>query len=284
MNKCPAFTLLNVGFNELNANWNWSKICSPFARIYLVTDGHAKTRIDGKLYDLHQGHIYLIPPFTLHDDICDSRFSLYYIHFYENSFFEESLFDKYEFPMALEANDLHEMLVKRLFELNPERYLKYIDPKIYDNASSFHRFDADNKKLPFSSFVETQGILCQLMAAFIEKMILKSANQDSRIYKAIQYIHENINQDVSVSELAQLSCLTTDHFIRLFKKETHSTPLKYINQKKMERAQILLTTGSQSIQQIAVDLSIDNISYFNRLFRLHTGKTPSQFRNDTMNI
>lgn len=284
MDRHPDFVLLNVGYTQLNANWNWNRICSPFARIYFVEEGGARTRIGGEVFDLKPGYLYLIPPFTLHDDICEGYFALYYIHFYENAPLPDSLFDKYAFPVELAATELHPVLVERLLAVNPERYLRHIDPQIYDNASSFRRFDEDNSKMPLCSTIETQGILYQLMAAFIREMELKSANKDKRIFQSIQYIHAHINQNISVSHLADLCCMTSDHFIRLFRKEMKLTPLKYINQKKMERAQILLTTTSQAVQQIAVDLSVENVSYFNRLFRQHAGKTPSQFRNDHVSI
>ncbi|OJU53730.1 MAG: AraC family transcriptional regulator [Bacteroidales bacterium 45-6] len=284
MNRHPDFILLNVGHSRLNANWNWSRICSPFARIYLVEGGEARTRMGGEIFHLKPGHLYLIPPFALHDDMCEGHFDLYYIHFYENGPLPESLFDTHLFPMELPATEFHRMLVRRLLEANPDRYLRHIDPQIYDNASSFRRFDADNSKMPLCSTIETQGILYQLMSVFIREMGHKSANKDKRIFQALQYIHANINQNISISQLADLYCMTSDHFIRLFRKEMKLTPLKYINQKKMERAQILLTTTSQTVRQIAVDLSVENVSYFNRLFRQHAGKTPTQFRNDHVNI
>ncbi|MDR2057021.1 MAG: helix-turn-helix domain-containing protein [Dysgonamonadaceae bacterium] len=60
------------------------------------------------------------------------------------------------------------------------------------------------------------------------------------------------------------------------------TPIKYINAKKIEKVQLrLLTTGS-SIRDIALDLSIDNISYFNQIFRQHTGVTPSEYKKNTI--
>lgn len=284
MGKYPEFILLNVGYKELNANWNWNQICSPFTRIYYVQKGKARTRIDNVVYDLRPNCFYLIPPFTQHDDICDGLFGLYYLHFYEKTVREESLFDKYYFPIELEASIIGNELMDRLLQLNPDRYLRHIDPQIYDNAVSFRRFVEDDSRVTMNVAMETQGILYQIMAGFVEKMHLKSANQDERVFEAVQYIHEHINQNISVSQLANLSCLTSDHFIRLFRKEIGQTPLKYINQKKVERAQVLLATSDQAICQIALELSLDNVSYFNRLFRQHAGKTPTEFRNEHFSI
>lgn len=85
---------------------------------------------------------------------------------------------------------------------------------------------------------------------------------------------------LSVSQLSELCFLSSDHYIRLFKKEMNCTPIQYINQKKIERAQLLLSLKNESIKEIAYSLSFENISYFNRLFKKMTGKTPRQYCNE----
>ena len=54
------FSLLNVGYSELNANWNWKKVNSPFARIYYVKGGEAKTRFNDHTYILEPGHASIV--------------------------------------------------------------------------------------------------------------------------------------------------------------------------------------------------------------------------------
>jgi len=272
--------LLNVGYSELNADWNWKEIYSPFARIYYVKDGRAKTHIGNQTYNLEPGHLYLTPPFTLHDDECDGCFSLYYIHFYEKAINKESLFDRYDFPVEIKATQLDSLLTERLMDINPGRHLRHFDPQLYDNLPTFSKFIADNRKMPLQSVFETQGILCQLMSKFVGGMKVKSGHQDARITKGLQYIHENIDKNISITRLADISCMAKDYFIRIFKKEMGCTPLKYINQKKIEKAQLLLLTTNMPVRDIALELSIDNTSYFNRIFRQYTNKTPGQYRDE----
>lgn len=273
------FILLNVGYSEMNANWNWKSVYSPFARIYHVTGGEARTYIGDKVYDLKPGHIYLTPPFTLHDDECDSYFSLYYIHFYEKAINKESIFDKYEFPIGIEASSLDLQLTERLMSINPNRHLSHLDPEKYDNPPTFSQYIADSNKMPLQSIIETQGILYQLISRFFSQAQIKSG-KDIRISKCLQFIHENTDKDISIKQLADLSYITEDHLIRIFKKELNCTPLKYINLKKIEKSQLLLLTTDMTIRNIAFELSIDNISYFNRIFKQHTGKTPGQYREE----
>lgn len=270
--------LLNVGFSELNANWNWKSVYSPFARIYYIKGGEARTRINNNVYTLKPDHLYLTPPFTLHDDESDSFFSLYYIHFYEKNINKESIFDIYNFPVELKADELDMLLTQRLLNINPGRHLQNVDPELYDNMPTFSQYLAENKRTPYHTIIETQGILQQFISRFLEKAEVKSEHKDIRIKKCLQYIHENIDKDLSVSLLANLACITQDHLIRIFKREIKNTPLKYINNKKMEKAQLLLLTTNMPVKDIAFELSIDNVSYFNRMFKQYTGKTPNEYR------
>ncbi len=273
------FALLNIGFVELNSNWNWKKIYSPFARIYYVTGGRAKTYIDGKTHILKSGNLYLIPPFTLHDDECDDFFALYYIHFYEKVNNKEPLFDKFDFPVEIGADSLIKLLIERLLDINPHRELRHIDPQIYDNMPTFSRYIARNNILPQHFFLETQSILCLLIARFLAFSQLKDRYKDERISKCMQYIHENIDKDISLDQLANISYVSKDHLTRIFKKETGYTPIKYLNSKKIEKAQLLLLTTNLSVCDIAIKLSIDNIPYFDRLFKQFSGMTPCSYRN-----
>ena len=272
------YILLNVGYSELNANWNWENVYSPFARIYYVKTGNAKTLFDNQVFELSSGNMYLTPPFTLHNDECDSPFSLYYIHFFEETINNESIFDKYNFPVSIKASKIDLLLVQRLLEINPDRHLKFYDPKIYDNTPTFTHFISDNNKLSDHTLMETRGILIQLMSRFTAEANIKTDNKDIRIIESLKHIHENIDKEISVATLADISCITSDHFIRLFKREMNITPLKYILTKKIEKSQLMLLTTDISIKEIAWELSIENVSYFNRIFKKHTGKTPGAYR------
>lgn len=275
----PELILLNIGHAIHHADWNYKNINSPFARIYLVKEGMAKLHLpDNRVQELTPGHLYLIPPFTLHGYECDDYYTLYYIHIYESQTSYQRMLEDYLYPVQIDATQLDVLLIEQLAGMNPGRELKQYDPLSYDNTP--HLIESINlhSQNPIYTILETKGILFQLLARFLKYSTDKYEVTDNRILKVLKYIRKHIDQNITMEEMTNMCYLCKNHFIRLFKKEMEITPIQYINQKKIEKAQLMLITGNQSIKDIAYALSFENVYYFNRVFKKITGTTPLKYR------
>lgn len=274
--------LLNIGYAVHKADWNYKNVKSPFARIYLVKEGSAKIHLaNDRVQELKPEFLYMVPPFTLHSYECNDYFTLYYIHIYENQISGISVLEDLMYPVEINASEIDVLLVERLFNINPDISLTHYDPLIYDDTQHLINSINYQSNKPLYALLETRGILYQLLTRFLMLSKNKYEIVDDRVLKAIRYIRKNIDKQITVDELVDICCLSKDHFIRIFKKDMHTTPIKYINQKKIERAQLLLITGNKPVKDIAYDLSFENVYYFNRLFKRIIGMTPSEYRSST---
>lgn len=271
--------ILNVGLAIHNADWNWRNVNSPFTRLYYVTEGTARILLPTGIQELKPDHLYLVPSFTTHSYLCDTHFVHYYLHIYEDHQSESSILEDFSFPTEIPAGDLELPLIKRLCGINPTMQLPQSDPTSYDNNPTLIKNIIKNKQRTFCDKVESRGIVYQLMARFLKDAQPKAEINDDRIQKVLSYIRKNIYKTIDIDSLAAISCLSKDHFIRLFKKEVNNTPLQYINQKKIEKAQLILITDSIPVKNISYLLAYEDHSYFNRLFKKLTGVTPQQYRD-----
>lgn len=270
--------VLNVGLAVHNADWNWKNVNSPFTRLYYVTEGSAQIELPDGIYTLSPKHMYFIPAFTIHTNICKSNFVHYYLHIYEDHYPDNDWLDHWKFPVEIEATDLDLALFKRLCEINPHMTLQKSDPTTYDNNPTLMQNLIKNRQRAFCDKVESRGIVFQLLSRFFKQGQSKIEMEDNRIAKTVLYIRKHLNEAIELEKLAEISCLSKDHFIRLFKKELGTTPLQYINQKKIEKAQLLLITEELAVKEIAFQLAFEDYSYFNRLFKKITGVTPQEYR------
>jgi AraC-like DNA-binding protein len=271
--------LLNAGRAVHEGDWNFRNIKSPFFRMYLVDEGEACMTVEGVEQRLTPGHLYLIPPFSLHSDSCDRHFSLYYLHVSENPSDTMRLFEQFRFPLEVTATELDEVLMKRLLAINPGKGLALYDPVSYDNDRGFLQSLASTAQTSFPVRTETNGILLQLLSRFLEHSEKLLVSEDSRIVKALRHIRENIGRKIHISDLSERCFLSDDHFTRLFKQEMNDTPIDYINRKKIEHAQLMLVINDAPVKDIACSMAFENIPYFNRLFKQLVGKTPTQYRD-----
>ena len=271
-------TMLNVGYATHNADWNFENVNSPFTRIYYVTKGEGKVRVGNETYTLTPGHLYIIPTFMEHSDICTGLFEHYYVHFYEEHSLGRSIIDSMTFPFEIEATSMDLILFQNLCEHNQAMKLKFSDPKVYDNKRSMIECTNFNRSRPLHDRMESMGILFQLLGRFLKEAKPKIMANDQRVADALEYIEENFVEINAVSQLAQRVCMSCDHLIRLFKSEVGETPMQYIINKKMTAAKMMIASESKPIKEIAYSLGYDDIAYFNRTFKKHTDCTPSQYR------
>lgn len=269
---------LNVGLADHMADWNWKNVRSPFARLYYVTEGTAQIEMPSGVYTLTPHHLYFIPAYTKHSYICDSTFSHYYIHIYEDLQSEMSILEQWDYPMEVNACNTDLELVKRLCFINPFLKLPQSNPDAYDNHQTLVSNLQLNQRRPFCDKVESRGILFVLMSRFLKYATPKAEVRDDRIQMSLNYIRKNIGSRLDIDLLADKACMSKDHYIRVFKRETGETPNVYITKRKLEKAELSLVTTALPIKSIADSLGYDDYSYFNRIFKKNAGVTPLQYR------
>lgn len=99
------------------------------------------------------------------------------------------------------------------------------------------------------------------------------------IERATHYFNENYNQEIVIEEYARERLMTPCWFIQNFKKVTKYTPMQYIVSLRIHNAMNLIETTKYNITQIASAVGYDNSLYFSRLFKKHTGMSPSEYKN-----
>jgi AraC family transcriptional regulator len=101
---------------------------------------------------------------------------------------------------------------------------------------------------------------------------------DRRIRRSVELMHAQLEQDLSLKEIAAASYLSPFHFVRVFKKLTGTTPHAYLASIRTNRAQLLLAEPNLSVTEISSRVGYSSPSHFTKAFRRATGLTPRAFR------
>lgn len=121
------------------------------------------------------------------------------------------------------------------------------------------------------------SVICAMLAKYEKKYVPKRT--EKIIEPAVKYIHENyISENISVEYLAEMCGVSTVYLRNIFQKCKNTTPIKYINNLKLERAKELLLSGYYSVPRISELSGFGNESYFCRYFKKATGMTATEYR------
>ena len=99
-----------------------------------------------------------------------------------------------------------------------------------------------------------------------------------RFLSICEYIDAHCTEDLTLDEIAKIAGFSKYHFSRLFKQFTNNTFYKYLNQKRIELALILLADPEISVTETAIQSGFTNPSTFIRVFKAEKGCTPTEFR------
>lgn len=109
--------------------------------------------------------------------------------------------------------------------------------------------------------------------------ILSSVTDESKIKKALDYIHANYRSgQIEISYLARLCALSETYFRKLFKGINGVSPVQYIIDLRLDFATHLLRSGLYTVNETAMRSGFSDTKYFARLFRSRCGISPKQYQ------
>jgi AraC family transcriptional regulator len=102
-----------------------------------------------------------------------------------------------------------------------------------------------------------------------------------RLRRVLDYIGDNLGEDLSLAELAAVAGMSPHYFAELFRKSMARAPHQYVLLQRIERAKQSLRDPGRSVIDAGLDAGFQNPSHFARAFRKVVGTSPSNFRSET---
>ncbi|MEM7462030.1 MAG: AraC family transcriptional regulator [Pseudomonadota bacterium] len=104
--------------------------------------------------------------------------------------------------------------------------------------------------------------------------------EDVRLRRVVDFIHDNLAEDLTLESMSNLAAMSGYHFSRAFKAETGKSPLQYVIAERISLAQVLLKTTSLTVSEICFRTGYNDVSRFGQHFKRATGTTPAKFRSE----
>jgi len=252
-------------FKNFYCNFSFPKHFHDEFLIQIISRGRNIFFCNGHEYVGRPGDVVLINPGEIHNGTCVPNEPLEYKVFYiENEKLNSILASK---KLGVTVPFLFgQTLVKDAFLFHKiNRYFDRLSGNIYD---------------PDELFTNYLEILLRIAGKYISG---KFPDADEFVYhKEImqfvkEYIHNHLDDDLSLNHLSKLFAISPFHFLRLFTKYTGLTPHQYILVRKIEKAKSLLRKRN-SVVDVAFSLGFSDHGNFTKSFKKMSGLTPTQFQ------
>lgn len=263
---------LSPSFPSIAAHWHEE------IEVIIVLDGSCDYRINLDSFVINKGDILIIDSQSLH--------SLTYIPS-KNMTWASFVFN----INMLKSSNTDGALLKYIAPLlNHEHQLPII---LKDNIVCYSKiFDVIEdiiycyyeKDIAYE--LELKSLLFKFFSLLYKNDLIKkhqsknnlTINTTDKIKLVLNYINDHYSEDISINTLAELCEYSEYHFMRFFKKHIGLTCVQYINNLRLEKSSILLTSTNNAIMDVSLEVGFDNLSYFNKLFKRKYNLTPKEFR------
>jgi len=126
-----------------------------------------------------------------------------------------------------------------------------------------------------SVFLLNTGERSQLQYARMDREI---SGNDDVLSKARQFMHDNLNAEISLEQIAGFCSVTVRTLLRRFHAEGGQTPIRYLQNIRMEHARRLFETTGWSVKEVSYMSGYRDLVAFTRVFKRQTGLTPGEYR------
>ncbi len=101
---------------------------------------------------------------------------------------------------------------------------------------------------------------------------------DKALRRAERYVREHIDRAITVGEMARAAGTSSRTLARRMKDQLETTPLRFVQRLRAERAVQMLETTASSVEAVASKVGYADAAAFRRVLRRETGRSPREFR------
>jgi len=174
--------------------------------------------------------------------------------------------------------DINKCNIRKETEILPLSFVQEL--KDYHRINNIFKQLVTNwdKKLPDYELI-TKALLQQLIFEILQNK--KNQNQNFstsvKVEKIIEYMHQNINKKITLTELSDMVKLSSAYLSRTFKDVTGYSVIEFFNKIKIDKAKELIIEGDKKVKEVAQAIGFIDEFYFSRVFKRIEGVSPTEF-------
>lgn len=153
----------------------------------------------------------------------------------------------------------------------------------YHKSRLVYRFTSRSEYLPFLYNTDIGEIMQKWFVGKIADATrnvagLKEEIIKSPVERAMIYIKEHYNHDISLDEVSKEVDISPYYFSKLFKEEKGVNFIDYLTGLRIEQAKKMMKDNRISVKEIGIEVGYQDPNYFSRIFKKNVGITPTEYK------
>lgn len=249
-----------------------------------IKKGRLLVNIEGREYVGEEGDLFLYKPKERHTMRLLNNDGLEQPHIHFDFYYKE---DSKE--TTVNFRNLHELTSKErglfredigmLFNMQIPNHLRLSHPKTFETLL-FSIIEEFENKLPFYE-LKMKAKFIDLWTHIIRELYHTTHGKETmNKYVAedvLNFLDHNWKKDISLRTLEEEFNFTKNYLIQIFESSYGITPMKYLQQKRLQMAKELLLIGKYTVSEISREVGYSSVQAFSRAFKQAFHKSPIKF-------
>lgn len=254
-----------------------------YMQIDYITKGNGYIQFEDGIAEFAPGSCFIIPPYVPHKIILGENFEK--ITVYEVEFLVDFIFPPSHEISDMEAYaDIISLGLQEHASTENSKHILNLTGSIREKVEAIISdalYEYTNREVGYETVL--RSLILQLLTILGRKFgknhsAEKIDMKRNEILKAIEYIHQNYEKNISLDAVSQFVNYSSSYFSTLFKSVTSRNFSEYLTNYRIKKSMELLKNTDMRVIDIASRVGFENVTNFNRVFKKLIGISPVRYR------
>lgn len=213
-------------------------------------------------------HLWLNEPSHYEENLNNKKVNTIVLKFTED-FIGEGTFNNPEFSK-----------IKKMFDQSKYgiSFGRELGQKFHKELLNINKLSIAEQSIKLLSILNTLSLTDDKEILSSTDMRQYTSENSDRIDTVLKYISDNYASNISLDDISEVACMTTNSFCRFFKKITNKPFTQFLNEVRIRNASRYLIQNNLSVSEVSYLVGYNSITNFNKQFKQIMGSTPKSYR------
>lgn len=276
-NSITVNEIYSVHYFKYTQKFDFPGESHDFWEFVYIDAGEVTVVAEDKNYVLKQGEAIFHKPNEFHNIATSNKFANSVIVSFSSKSRAVKFFEEKILSLSSYEKELLSRIVEEASNAYPSVMSEVYCEKLPENQSvdfASEQVIRQNLELLLVSLVRNNGDVRKRAPSITS---VRQAQSDKTVQRIIEYVKDNLYDDFTLDDIAKELFFSKTYMKSVFRKKMGISIIQYCLELKLDEAKRLISKREYTFTEIAYKLNFASVQYFSRIFKNHTGMTPTEY-------